>query len=84
MGMGNLSRWALLMCLSLSLLSGQASAAEEGTVTVGITPNPLAVSVFAPDEVIKGRHFIVQAKVQNLGDENIEEVIATIHLYEEE
>ncbi len=80
--MGKLSRWAFLVFLLLSLLSEQASAAEEGTIKVGITPNPLAVSVFAPEEVIKDRHFTVRARIQNLGDEKIKEAVATIHLNE--
>ena len=81
--MGKLSRWAFLVFLLLSLLPGRASAAEEGTIKVGITPNPLAVSVSAPDEVIKDRHFTVRAEIQNRGDEKIEKAVATIHLSEE-
>ena len=83
MGIGKLIRWLPLVFLTLFLLSGQASAAEEGTVKVGITPNPLTVSVFAPTEVIQQRHFIVRARIQNLGDEKIKEAVATIHLYKE-
>ncbi len=77
--MGNLGRWALLVFLLLTLFSGQVSAADEGTVEVGITPNPLTVSVFAPNEVVKKDHFTVSAQIQNLGDEKIRKTVATIH-----
>ena len=78
MEIGKLSRWALLMFLSLFLLSGQASAAEEGTVTVDITPNPLTVSVFAPSEVIKNRQFIVSAQIQNHSDGKIDDIVSDL------
>ena len=80
LGMGRLSRWALLVFFSLFLLSGQVSAADEGTIEVGIIPNPLAVSVFAPGEVIKGEHFTVSTRIENLGDGKIEKTVAAIHL----
>ena len=70
----------LLVFLSSSLLSGQVRAADEASVEVGITPNPLAVSVFAPSEVIKGDDFTVSAQIKNLGDEEIKETVASIHL----
>lgn len=83
LGVGNLSRWALFVFLLVTLLSGQVRAAEEGTVEVSITPNPLAVSVFAPDKVVEGRHFTVRVQIQNLGDGKIRNTVATIHLDEE-
>ena len=73
---------ALSVFLLLTLLSGQVSAADEATVEVGITPNPLAVSVFAPSEVIEGKQFEVTAQIQNLGGGDIESTVATIHLDE--
>lgn len=77
--MVKVSRWLPLVFLVLFLFQGQVNAAEEGTVQIGLTPNPLTVEVFAPAEVYKDRRFIVRAYIWNLGDERITRAVATIH-----
>lgn len=77
--MVKVSRWLFPVFLILFLFQGQVNATEEGTVQIGLTPNPLTVEVFAPAEIYKDRRFIVRAQIQNLGDERITGAVATIH-----
>ncbi len=68
-----------MVFLALFLFQGQVSAAEEGTIQIGLTPNPLKVKVIAPNVVYKDSHFLVRAYIWNFGDDRITRAEATIH-----
>ena len=78
--MGNIKACLLLVLLVPLLLPGYVGAAEEGTVQVGLTPNPLTVLITAPEEVEKDKFFTVRAQVGNVSGDRIRNCTAAIHL----
>ena len=64
------------------ILLGQSSlsAASEGSVSATVTTTPLVLSVSAPKKLQVGRRFGVKTTIANLGESEIAQVAAAIHL----
>ena len=74
--------WLLVTSICLAAFPGSVHAEDEDVVTVGIIPNPLEVSVSAPSNVKDNKNFAVKTEINNLGDDPVGELIATIYLDE--
>ena len=74
-------RVLLLLGVLLGFLVIPARAdAQSGVVTVTVMPNPLKVTVSAPQNVSVRQWFTVSADVSNLGKETITQTVATLNV----
>ena len=73
-------RVLLLLGVLLGFLVIPARAdAQSGVVTATVRPNPLKVTVSAPQNVSVGQWFTVSADVSNFGEEIITQTVATLN-----
>lgn len=71
---------ALLLAMALCTV-GNGVAYADGVILATVRTNPLFVTVSsAPGTVFVGHRFQIKAKIENLGAEQISEVVATIQL----
>ncbi|MBI2621162.1 MAG: hypothetical protein HYW63_00760 [Candidatus Levybacteria bacterium] len=72
--MGIIASGFLLLATALGPVHAQG-----GTVSATVRPNPLTVSVSAPDPVTVGQWFYIKAEVTNLGNQAITNTVVTIN-----